>query len=558
MNRSPVDVVPGTGAPSSGLPRGAGLGADFGALTVAWQRLASVAMSAGGKGERISAIRALEDLKDAACAAQAELGVAVVAAELAEADAVSDELDLAAAAESDSSRAHEGAPAQTGESAGSGEPADFGEDSRGSEPRSRARERHRAVARRSAVAQIALARRESPHRAGVLVGAAEALVTEMPCTMAALRAGSINEYRAILLVRETACLDAESRARVDRELCADPKSLEGVGTKRLVASAKAAAYRLDPASIVRRAERDAAERCVTLRPAPGSMTYLTALVPLARGVAMLAQLRQAAHSARASGDERSQGQVMADTLVERVTGQAKADAVPVAVSLIMSDATLLASGHDPAVMDGGHMVPAQAARELVAQAMDSLDALADAASRTEHQPPPGSVTRPPVGVGAWLRRLYADPGGNLVAMDSRSRLFPRGLSSLLRVRDQGLCRTPWCDAPAAHLDHVTPHAQGGATTASNGQGLCAGCNYTKQADGWTQHVDPAAEWHTVTTTVPTGHTYTSTALPAPMPLTPANRPSAATFPDRPADVVHPRPGDSTVEVSLERLILHAA
>src|SRR5690606_27888922 len=149
MNRSPADVVPETGAPSSGLPRGAGLGADFGALTLAWQRLTSVARAAGGQGERISAIRALEDLKDAACAAQAELGVAVVAAELAAADAVSDE------------------------------------DSQGSEPRSRARERRRAMARRSAVAQIALARRESPHRAGVLVGAAEALVAEMPCTLAA-------------------------------------------------------------------------------------------------------------------------------------------------------------------------------------------------------------------------------------------------------------------------------------------------------------------------------------------------------------------------------------
>src|SRR5690606_15094902 len=158
-------------------------------------------------------------------------------------------------------------------------------------------------------------------------------------------------------------------------------------------------------------------------------------------------------------------------------------------------------------------------------------------------------TRLPARVGAWVRRLYADPGGNLIGMDSRSRLFPRGLASLLRVRDQGLCRTPWCDAPVAHLDHVTPHAQGGTTMASNGQGLCAGCNYTKQADGWTQHVDPAAGGHSVTTTVPTGHTYTSIAPAAPRPLVATNAPSAAAFPDRSADITYSRPGDSPVEVA---------
>ncbi|MDQ2624803.1 MAG: 13E12 repeat family protein, partial [Actinomycetota bacterium] len=323
---------------------------DRGALADAWQQLVEAAAGASTQRARISVIRALEDLKDAACAAQAELAVTVVAAEVASADAPSDQAERAE---------RDGNSREVTSELGAASPA------------SRARARRRATARRSAIAQIALARRESPHRAGVLVGAAEALVAEMPCTLAALRSGALNEYRTILLVRETACLDLESRTMVDRELCGDPKGLVGLGTKRLVAEAKTAAYRLDPASIVRRAERDAAERCVTLRPAPGAMTYLTALVPLAQGVAMLAQLRLAAQSARARGDERSQGQVMADTLVERVTGQAKADAVPVAVNLIMSDATLLASGQEAARLDGGHPMPAQLARELVANALDA-------------------------------------------------------------------------------------------------------------------------------------------------------------------------------------------
>ena len=67
-------------------------------------------------------------------------------------------------------------------------------------------------------AQIALARRESPARGGRLLGLAKALITEMPHTLAALETGQLNEWRATLLVRETACLSAADRAAVDAEL----------------------------------------------------------------------------------------------------------------------------------------------------------------------------------------------------------------------------------------------------------------------------------------------------------------------------------------------------
>ncbi|CAN5270175.1 hypothetical protein BH20ACT5_BH20ACT5_23760 [soil metagenome] len=52
-------------------------------------------------------------------------------------------------------------------------------------------------------AQIALARRESPHRGAHHLGLAKVLATEMPDTMAALRAGRITEWRATILARET-------------------------------------------------------------------------------------------------------------------------------------------------------------------------------------------------------------------------------------------------------------------------------------------------------------------------------------------------------------------
>ncbi|MDP3891780.1 HNH endonuclease, partial [Nocardioides sp.] len=100
--------------------------------------------------------------------------------------------------------------------------------------------------------------------------------------------------------------------------------------------------------------------------------------------------------------------------------------------------------------------------------------------------------------------------GGLIAMDSRARAFPTLLATFLRLRDQGICRTPWCDAPARHTDHVQPVDEGGPTSAINGQGLCEACNHAKQAPGWTASATPGPR-HTVATTSPTGHTYQSRA-----------------------------------------------
>jgi HNH endonuclease len=98
-------------------------------------------------------------------------------------------------------------------------------------------------------------------------------------------------------------------------------------------------------------------------------------------------------------------------------------------------------------------------------------------------------------------------------MDSKARAFPRLLAVFLGLRDQGTCRTPWCDAPIRHGDHVVPVERGGQTSGPNGQGLCAACNHAKQAPGWTARPRPGPR-HTIATTTPTGHTYWSTA-PAP-------------------------------------------
>lgn len=342
---------------------------------------------------------------------------------------------------------------------------------------------------------VALARRESPHRGQRHLGLARVVRRELPHTWAAWRAGSITEWRATLIARETACLSLEHRLAVDEAVAADAGVLEAMSERQVVAVAQIEAGRLDAAAQVARRRRAESERRVSIRPAPDSMVWLTTLLPAKEGVATYATLTREADRARAQGDSRTRGQVMADCLVQSVlerTGSADQTAagrprrsLPVTLGVVMSDHALFGGADDAAHLEGFGPIPAELAREIVCGALSADEQVS-------------------------VRRLYASPGtGELAAMDSRARFFPTGLARFIRLRDQ-VCRTPWCDAPIRHTDHVVPYAAGGSTSVDNGQGLCEACNHARQAPRWRARPGPGG---TVTTTTPTGHTRTTRPPP---------------------------------------------
>ncbi|BCW51923.1 HNH endonuclease (plasmid) [Arthrobacter sp. StoSoilB13] len=346
-------------------------------------------------------------------------------------------------------------------------------------------------------AQIALARRESPNRGSRLLGLAKALVSEMPRTMAALETGQLNEWRATLLVKETACLSIEDRAAVDQELAPDTGTFNGAGDKTITALARAAAYRRDPRTVTQRAARAASERHVSLRPAPDTMTILTALLPAAQGVAAYTALTRAADSARAGGDTRTRGQVMADTLVQRLTGTPGGISA-INIQLVMTDRTLFQADTEPARLQGYGTIPAGWARTLLTGAQSEVSP-----ESTEDK-----------AFNVYLRRLYTAPAsGELLAMDSKTRLFPPGMRRFIQTRDD-TCRTPYCDAPIRHIDHIIPWHNGGPTSLENGAGLCEACNHTKENPGRNAKTIPGSRHHLEIST-PTGHTYQSKAPPLP-------------------------------------------
>ena len=358
---------------------------------------------------------------------------------------------------------------------------------------------------RGVAAQVALARHESPHRGQVLLGFAHDLATDLPRTREALREGRLNEYRAMLIARETGCLTREDRALIDEDVCGDPDLLDGLGTRRLVGEVRRRVATLDPAAVTRRARRAETERHVTLRPAPDTMTYLTALLPVAQGVAAYAALtRDADHPAR-----HQQPQHHTNDTDDEPTTAATARSWPTSSSN--------ASPARPApTASRSASTSSSPTRPSSAPATNPPPSPATAPS-----PPRSPATSSPTSlddtVQTWIRRLYADPTGHLVALTSKQRLVRGGLADYLHLRDQGLCRTPWCDAPVRHRDHITPAADLGPTNDTNTQGLCEACNHAKQATGWRQRRLDATR-HTVETSTPTGHRYRSRA---PAPPTPA-------------------------------------
>ncbi|MEC5180089.1 HNH endonuclease, partial [Arthrobacter sp. CG_A4] len=219
-------------------------------------------------------------------------------------------------------------------------------------------------------------------------------------------------------------------------------------------------------------------------------------------VAVYTALTRHADTLRAAGDPRTKGQLMADGLVERTTGT-PGGITGIELQLIMTDRTLLQSDSEPARLPGYGIVPAGWARNILT-----------------HTPKGKHPVNDDAAFNLFLRRLYTAPGtGDLIGMDSRARLFPTGLRRFLQTRDD-TCRTPYCDAPIRHYDHIIPWHHGGTTTRTNGAGLCEACNHTKENPGWTAKPRPGPDAashhrHTIDLTTPTGHTYHSTAPPLP-------------------------------------------
>ncbi|MFL6047428.1 MAG: DUF222 domain-containing protein, partial [Propionibacteriaceae bacterium] len=339
--------------------------------------------------------------------------------------------------------------------------------------------------------QIGLACRIAPASAARRLNIARALWCELPNTYSQLVAGDMHEKIAETVVSETQHLDAEIRGAVDQQL--KTAGITRMGVKAATAAICKTAYEADRDGYVQRGRTERKHRRVGMRPAPDTMAVLSGYLPVEQGVACYAALRKHADTAKASGDGRTRDQIMADTLVERLTGQTTAADVNLELQIMMPLQTLLdPNSATPAMIPGYGPLPTDLARDILITSQGRK----------------------------WWRRLFTAPSasktysGPIVGGDPHKRCFDGWLASLIRLRDQETCRNPFCGAPIRHLDHITRHTDGGATSYSNGRGTCERCNYTREMPGWqisvidAEHLDKP---HTMIITTPTGHHYLSRA-----------------------------------------------
>ena len=108
-----------------------------------------------------------------------------------------------------------------------------------------------------------------------------------------------------------------------------------------------------------------------------------------------------------------------------------------------------------------------------------------------------------------------------IDVDSRARTYSGLLAMFIRLRDQ-TCRTPFCNAPIRHVDHIASHTSGGPTSERNAEGLCERCNYDKE------HADHDVTGDASQTTTRTGSLTAASRPPAP----PGMPPPTASYVER--------------------------
>jgi hypothetical protein len=179
----------------------------------------------------------------------------------------------------------------------------------------------RCIRRRSAEAiadQIALACKLSPVAGSRRLAVARALWFDLPQIYAQLTAGRLSERVAEMVVSETRHLDAKTRRDVDTQLV--EAGITGMGLRSAAACARTHAYQADPHGYTDRGRTERQHRRVGLRPAPDTMAVLSGYLPVEHRVACYAALKKHTDRLIGAGDQRSRNQIMADTMVERLTG----------------------------------------------------------------------------------------------------------------------------------------------------------------------------------------------------------------------------------------------
>ena len=382
-------------------------------------------------------------------------------------------------------------------------------------------------AENSTARDISMSTRRAPATASRTLAAARRLVDSMPEMLTAMATGRLTATGARSTATSLGPLTPAQREHVDAILGARLAEMDSCGSEQWNGAVAAAIAEADPDGEAKRHHRARQHRSVTLRRGQNGMATLRAHLPALAANTIRKRLSLEAERLRATGDRRGHQQIQADAFVDTLLGAEDGmDRTDLDIGVIITDRTLLDPQRgDPAHIEGYGPVPAEAVREDL---RGPLRALSDQGA-DELGGDDGAAAR------LALRRLYTHPTtGELVAVESVAREFPKGLARFIRWRDL-ICRGPHCNAPIRQSDHIRPHAAGGHTFLDNGQGLCAYCN-DKENQTTSVERDRSKPGHRVRWTSRNGTTRTTGAArftaPVETPASPVDETASASGTDR--------------------------
>ena len=215
----------------------------------------------------------------------------------------------------------------------------------------------------SVIGEIAMARNIGPSAAGTQVGLALGL-KRLPQVAELFADGTIPQAVAQAVVNESVCLAVDDSVVFDGEIA--PR-LPGLTAKKAAKAARREVVRIDVEAARERAERNRADQRVSMFPDTDGVAILQVRGRAEQLLAAHNALDSWARGLRSAGDERTVGQIMAQTLVERVTGVAHADAIDVEIQLVMDAPTMLGQDGEPVDLVGYGPISPDVADDLIAQ-----------------------------------------------------------------------------------------------------------------------------------------------------------------------------------------------
>ncbi|MET0927923.1 MAG: DUF222 domain-containing protein [Aeromicrobium sp.] len=328
----------------------------------------------------------------------------------------------------------------------------------------------------SVIGEVAMARHIGPTAAASQFELAIGM-RRLPQVFELFASGVISEATARVVAHETTALSVDDVMVADSEIAA---KIVGMTTHQARQATARIVISIDTEAAYERARRNRADQRVSMTPESDGVATLHVRGPAEQILAAFTVLDDYATGLRATSEPRTRGQIMCQTLVERVTGLSYAEEVDVELNLVLDAETLLADGTNPVDLEGYGPICPDVADDIINRAPN-----------------------------ASVRRLLVDPiDGTLVVRDPRRRTFDRPTRSYVYARDRR-CRQPGCDCLIRDVDHAQAYQYGGPTVAENAQGLCTRSHTLKHQPGWTVRVrGKTTIWRT-----PTGHEYQSDPPP---------------------------------------------